>query len=139
MKNFILTSAFLVFGISVFAQSFMENTVATTEATSVLFSKSANTVKPADCIGEWVSSDGIHLTLFNNNKAMWKDDGHIFYMHWNSEYSSDNGNIKISLTGNDRCKHKTFFLNKTNNGLEVVEDQTNVHLYVSKDLTATIQ
>ena len=139
MKNFILTSAFLILGASVYSQSFMDNGVATAEVASVLFSKTPTAVKQSDCIGEWSSSDGTHLTLYANNKATWKDDGHIYYMHWNSEYSSDHGNIKINLTGNDHCKHQTLVLSRTESGLEVVEEQTNIRLYIGKELTATLQ
>ena len=106
MKNIIFTSAFLILGFTVYSQtSVMENTLTASENSSVLFAKSSNDVNPTDCIGEWVSIEGHHLTLYNNNKAVWKDDSHIYYMTWSSEYAAQDDNIKISLSGNDYCKH----------------------------------
>ena len=139
MKNIIVTGALLSLGLISFGQSSLSaNASATSVPTNMLFSKSPDAVKPTDCVGEWIA-DGNHLTLYSNNKAVWKDEGHIYYMSWHSDNVSLDGNIKISLSGNDYCKHKSFNLSETDNGMDLVEDQTNFHMHSSRQLTATIQ
>ena len=133
MKNIILTSALLILGFGGYSQSF------TLENSSVLLSKVSTGVKASDCIGEWTSFDGHHLTLYSNNKAVWKDEGHIYYMTWHTDESATNGNIKICLAGTDMCKHKSFYLGETENGMEIVEDQNNVHMHFTKETVATLQ
>ena len=132
MKNITITSALLILGLISVGQSF-------TPENSSIFSKATATVKPADCIGDWTSNDGHHLTLYGNNKAVWKDDGHIYYMTWHSENVSQSDNIKISLSGNNYCKPKSFSVGKTDNGVEIVEEKTNMHMHPGKELTATLQ
>ena len=140
MKNIILTSALLIIGTMAYSQtSVMENTLMASVNSDVLIPTTTTQVKAADCVGEWVSSEGHHLTLLSNNKAVWKDEGHIFYMTWNSQTGNQDGNLKISLTGNAHCMCKSFTLAQTDNGMEIVQDQTNVHMYLSKETTATLQ
>jgi hypothetical protein len=132
MKNITLTAALLILGLASVAQSF------TTE-NSTVFAKTSVAVKPADCLGEWTSSDGHHLTLLANNKALWKDDGHIFYMTWRDDNEAQGDNIKISLSGNNYCKPKVFSVGQTDNGVEIVEDHSNMRMHLNKELVATMQ
>ena len=133
MKNIILTSALLILGFIAYSQAY------TSENSSVMFAKATTGIKATDCIGDWTSFDGHHLTLYGNNKAVWKDEGHIYYMTWHTDEQSTNGNIKICLAGTDICKHKSFYLGETENGMEIVEDQNNVHMHFTKETVATLQ
>jgi len=140
MKTVILIWFLLIPGSIVYSQSYYkENNSATFESAAVLCSKPANGVKATDCTGEWASMDGLHLILYSNNKAIWRDDSHIYYLTWCSEYDSQEDNIKISLLGNDYCKHKSFCLRETDSGIEIIEDQNNVHRHIFKELIATQQ
>ena len=140
MKNTILTGAFFLFSNGIFAQTLTsDNSFVNVSSSSVLFSKNTNDIKPADCYGEWTSTDGDHLTLYSNNKAVWKDEGHVYYMNWKIENSNQGDNTNIVLLGNERCKHTALSLHPTDNGMEIVEDQTNLHLHFSKEVTATLQ
>ena len=132
MKNIIFTCSFFFISNYIFAQE-------APSATNILFSKPTEAVKPADCYGEWTSTTGEHLILYNNNKAVWKDEGHVYYMTWKIEANGDNDNSNIVLLGNERCKHTALVIRATDNGTEIVEEQTNLHLHFSKEVTATLQ
>jgi hypothetical protein len=136
MKKLILAGAFLAFGFSGYAQFALENN---TGAASMLFAKNSETLKPADCVGDWVSAEVFHLNLMSNNKATWQDEGHIYNMAWRSEVDPTGERVIITLLGNEYCKHRNFYLTQGDNGMEIVENETNLHLHFTKDVASNMQ
>ena len=140
MKHIILTGIFIALSFIAYSQtSFTENSLVSPGGSNMLLANDAGNTNPAGCAGEWVSVEGYHLILYANNKAEWKDNGHIYYMTWQSENGTQDDKIKISLVGNNYCKHKTFYLDETEDDRKIVEDKTSLKMYFSKEVTATLQ